>query len=241
MEFRTDYENITNIIVKWLKDYHEKTGMEFVVGLSGGIDSAVVAALCVRAIGKDKVRGIVMPCKSNPDDAYCAGQVVESLGIDFAVVDLENTLDTLVEAMGANDITPLNLGNTKARLRMTTLYAYASQFNSLVVGTDNLTESILGYFTKYGDGGVDLLPISELVKTEVRGLAKYLGVPQDIINRPPSAGLWEGQTDEGELGMTYEEIDKSILSGDYNEVVKKHYEATHHKRELPPVCDLGER
>jgi NAD+ synthase len=183
-----------------------------VLGLSGGIDSSLVARLAVGAVGPGRVVGVLLA-----DDRFPPGVREEtrtyaaSLGIGFR----EAAIGTAVSAVGslvpeASDRT--SVGNIAARVRMSVLYSLARSLGALVVGTGNKSELLLGYFTKYGDGGVDLLPIGDLYKTEVRALAAELELPPSIRARPPTAGLWEGQTDEGELGLPYEAIDR-ILRG----------------------------
>jgi NAD+ synthase len=183
-----------------------------VVGLSGGIDSALVARLAVDAVGASRVVGVLLP------DALYSDALREeteafgtSLGIDVRVVPIGPVVDAIRETVpGTTDRT--TLGNVAPRLRMTVLYTIARSVDGLVVGTGNKSELLLGYFTKHGDGGVDLLPIGDLYKTEVRELAAQLGLPEAVRTRAPTAGLWEGQTDEGELGLPYESIDR-ILKG----------------------------
>jgi NAD+ synthase len=165
------------------------------------------------------------------------------LDVPVRVMDLAPAYDALLSALGspARDEERLRLAraNLKPRLRMAALYYHANALNYLVVGTGNRSELELGYFTKYGDGGVDLLPLGGLVKGQVRELARFLGVPEPIVTRPPTAGLWEGQTDEGELGLTYEQIDRYLTGGPVPEEVRRRIEAlgraSAHKRALPPV------
>jgi NAD+ synthase len=183
-----------------------------VVGLSGGIDSALVARLCAMAIGPSRVLGVLLP-----DDAYPAALAEETrayatgLGLEVRTVALGPVVAAARTALPeASDRT--SLGNVTARIRMTALYAVARAHDALVVGTGNKSELLLGYFTKYGDGGVDLLPIGDLYKTEVRALAEELGLPEPVRTRAPSAGLWEGQTDEAELGLPYDSLDR-VLRG----------------------------
>jgi NAD+ synthase len=182
-----------------------------------------------------------MPCESNPQDKEDAIIVAEKFAIDYEVANLEEVYHDLLEEIKKED-NKLAEANIKPRLRMSTLYYYANLNNYLVVGTDNKSELTLGYFTKYGDGGIDLAPLGDLVKTEVREVARVLGVSEEIITKAPSAGLWDGQTDENELGVSYEEIDKYILTGEGEEEVKKIVEeaqqSNQHKLEMPDIFKL---
>ena len=232
----SDVERLTD----WIRAQVAEAGRTAaVVGLSGGLDSATVAALAKRALGSEAY-GVIMPCDSNPADAEDARLVAEALGMNYRTVDLGPVLQVLREQLALPSNLPrLAVANLKPRLRMITLYAEAAAHNALVLGTGNRSELEIGYFTKYGDGGVDLLPIGGYLKHEVRALARELGVPTRIIDRQPSAGLWEGQTDESEMGMTYQELDTYLASGEGSPVVAGLVEsmrrASQHKRSLPPV------
>ena len=183
-----------------------------VVGLSGGIDSALVARLARDALGADHVLGVLLPDASFPDPLLQETQAyARELGVESRTIPIdpvEQAYRTVVPELADR----VALGNAKARIRMTVLYAIARERHRLVAGTGNKSELLLGYFTKYGDGGVDLLPIGDLYKTDVRAIAEELGLPAAVRARPPTAGLWEGQTDEGELGIPYAELDQ-ILYG----------------------------
>ncbi|OCL25689.1 NAD(+) synthase [Orenia metallireducens] len=218
-----DYNQIIEQLVEWIRDKVTEAGCNgAVIGLSGGIDSAVTATLCKKAF-PDNTLGVIMPCYSDPQDALDAQAVAEEFDISYKVVDLSSTFDQLLESIeGKADVEKsMAVANIKPRLRMTTLYYHASINNSLVVGTDNRSELKVGYFTKFGDGGIDIAPLGNLVKLEVREVAKLLGVPERIITKAPSAGLWGGQTDESEMGITYEELDKYILTGEAEPRVKE--------------------
>ena len=248
-----DYTSLAESLVVWLREYARQAQMTgFVVGLSGGIDSAVSAALAVRAVGVENVLGVWLPCHSQPEDAVFARLTAEFLGLEPLTVELSVTYDTLLAALppghvlGAlaqdNDMARANL---KPRLRMATLYYLAQSRNALVLGTGNRAEMMVGYFTKYGDGGVDLEPLGELYKHEVRQLARVLGVPEPLITRPPTAGLWPGQTDEGELGITYDELDAILAALEAGREpdalpaavarVRRMAAASAHKRAMPPA------
>jgi NAD+ synthase len=232
-----------NEITQWLQECARQAGAEgYVVGLSGGIDSACTAALCRRAAGRNTL-GALMPCHSHPEDAEMAQLAARTFHLETVTVDLGPTYDALLAAL-PSQLSDMSKANIKPRLRMATLYALAAQHNYLVAGTGNKSELMVGYFTKYGDGGVDLEPLGGLYKTEVRALAQELGVPQAIIDRPPSAGLWEGQTDEEEMGITYEQLDAALAaieSGQSDDVdpdvrrkVQQMIDSSAHKRAVPP-------
>jgi NAD+ synthase len=229
-------------ISNWIKEKVDQAGAKgAVVGLSGGIDSSLVGVLTKKALGEN-VLGVIMPCHSDPKDPEYARELAQKFNISVQEVDLSGIYDSMMGQLPEGN--QLAKANLKPRLRMATLYYFANLHGYLVVGTDNKSESFTGYFTKYGDGGVDILPISHLLKTEVRQMARELGVPEGIINKPPSAGLWDGQTDESEMGITYEELDKTIKaieSGSLEgvdptlvEKARKMNQSTEHKRMLPP-------
>lgn len=214
-----------------------------VLGISGGIDSAVVAYLIKKASPKGAV-GVILPCKSVEKDRQDAIAVCQAVGLPYHEIDITAIHETMMQkiehSIGA--VTKLTDANMRARLRMTTLYAFANQQNALVVGTDNAAEIHTGYYTKYGDGGVDLLPIGMLLKSEVYQWARHFGIPDAIQHRAPSAGLWEGQTDEQELGTSYDNIDRYLVGTPIPEhdeqKIKKLHDATEHKRQMPPVASL---
>lgn len=231
-------------LVAWIADQVRASGGRGVVfGLSGGLDSAVVAGLAVRAFPDDCL-GVIMPCHSDPADAADAVLAATALGVPTATVDLSPAYDALAAALAVAE--PRTAGdrlvaaNLKPRLRMATLYAFANARDYRVLGTGNRCELTVGYFTKHGDGAVDLLPLGSLVKGEVRALGRHLGVPEPILAKPPSAGLWAGQTDEGEMGLTYEDLDRYLLTGEAAPAVRARIEALRaasgHKRSLPPVA-----
>jgi NAD+ synthase len=232
-------------IALWLCEQLQDAGADgFVCGLSGGVDSAAAAALAVRAVGADNVLAALMPCHSVPEDARLGQLVADTFGIRTVTVDVTGAYDALAAALPPSEH-PLAAANVKPRLRMITLYYLSQANNYLVLGSGNKTELAVGYFTKYGDGGVDLLPLGDLSKTEVWDLARELGVPQEVIERAPSAGLWPGQTDEGEMGITYRELDRvlgAIEIGDTASIesatlkkVQEMIARSEHKRAMPPV------
>ena len=275
-------------ITSWLHDRFSESGASmFVLGLSGGIDSAVVCGLCARAVGGERVVGVIMPSSSNPDDAVSAAKVASAFGVKSLTVDLTPVSDALLSALpdanaigladegGNAAISPVSgdevlivrddaavspvpveqadqatrqklaTANVRPRLRMTSLYYVANLVNGIVAGTGNKSEAMIGYYTKYGDGGVDLLPIIDLYKHEVRAVAREIGVPQSVIDRPPSAGLWQGQTDEDEIGLSYDQLDEALAaieSGDTSGIepatlrrITSMHEVSEHKRQPIPA------
>jgi NAD+ synthase len=229
----------------------------FAVGLSGGVDSAVVARLAQIA-ADDRVVGVLMPCHSDPRDEADARLLADHFKLRTLRVDLAQPYDALIAGLldataaipgsggGAPDDIRARLPhvNVKPRLRMTTLYFIANTLNYLVAGTGNRSELVLGYFTKYGDGGVDLLPIGHLVKSQVRDLARELGVPAPVIDKAPSAGLWIGQTDEAEMGFTYADLERYLSNGsgsvspELADQIERLMRASEHKRALAPIPQL---
>ena len=237
-------EQLAEHLTDWIRaEVTAGGGRGAVFGLSGGIDSAVVATLAKQAFPHHTL-GVLMPCHSDPRDAEDGALVAHHFGVPSATVDLGPVYDLLLEQLaGSSTDLPesrLATANLKPRLRMTTLYAFANQLGYRVLGTGNRSELAVGYFTKYGDGGVDLLPLGSLVKSEVRELARRLDVPASIIEKPPSAGLWADQTDETEMGLTYEELDAHLLTGAASPAVKARVDALHdaseHKRALPKIA-----
>jgi NAD+ synthase len=229
----------------WIEDKVKSASLKgAVLGMSGGVDSSVVAVLCHRAFG-DNTLGLLMPCHSNPQDEQHALAVAARFSIPTKKIALDAIYDMLLESFNikvGTDTDRVTRANLKARLRMLTLYFHANRLCYLVVGSGNRSELAVGYFTKYGDGGVDILPLGNLVKGQVRELAISLGIPQEIIDKPPSAGLWHRQTDEDELGCSYEELDKlltgSKISGSVKVKIEKLIANSRHKLSLPPIPDF---
>lgn len=237
-------QELADRLVLWIRNQVTSCGCRgTVVGMSGGIDSSVLAVLCRRAFPKN-VLGLIMPCHSIPEDEEHARSVASQFAIPTKRIVLDSVFDNILRMLGDEQPDPalgrLAEANMKARLRMLTLYYHANKLSYMVAGSGNKAELTVGYFTKYGDGGVDILPLGNLVKQQVRELARFLGIPQPIIDKPPSAGLWRGQTDEGEMGITYEQLDRYLLDGMVPGEIKKKIEhmaaISEHKRQLPPVA-----
>ncbi len=239
-------EALADKLTSWIRDEVTARGCQgVVIGMSGGIDSAVLAVLCQRVFPESTL-GVMMPCHSNPDDKAHALAVAEK----FAIPTVEVALDSIYEAFMRElpefkdnpELERLAQANLKPRLRMVALYYIANQRRYMVAGSGNRSEISIGYFTKYGDGGVDIMPLGNLVKSQVRELARHLGIPGEIIDKPPSAGLWEGQTDEAEMGLSYEELDGYVLTGEASEEARQKIEkmmaGSAHKRSLPPIPDF---
>lgn len=259
LNIKLDAEEMETTLVRFIKDYVAATHAQgVVIGVSGGLDSAVVAALAARALGLAHVHGFALPSAVNdPSDLDDARGLADHLGISLDVHEIQPIVDAVTTSLGG-DLEPPLVANAMARARMTLLYAEAGRRGCLVLGTGNKSELLTGYFTKHGDGGNDLLPIGDLYKTQVRMLARHLGLPDRIIERPPSAGLWAGQTDEAELGITYERLDQVLLGleidlpheriaeeagVDVGEVrrIETLRRTSQHKRRASLVCKLGIR
>ena len=246
------------MLTSFIRDQITKAGMKrAVLGLSGGIDSALSAYLSVDALGAENVLAVRMPYKtSNPASLNDAGLVIESLGIPYLDIPITEMADPLINRFP--DMTNLRKGNIMARLRMVTLYDQSVAFGGLVMGTSNKTEFLLGYSTIYGDSGVALHPLADLYKAQVRQLSSAMGVPQPILDKAPSADLWEGQTDEGELGYTYNNVDQVLFllvderytvdevaeegfDRDFVEKVWSRVKINHYKRTMPNIAKLSRR
>jgi len=212
-------ETLVQRLCDWMRDKVTEAKAEGVLfGLSGGLDSAVVAALSVKIFPQNTL-AIIIPCHSLEADINDALDFSNKFNIPYKIIDVSKVYDSFIHLLSDKEKEvsfKLAEANIKPRLRMTTLYYFANKLNYLVVGTGNKSELMIGYFTKYGDGGADILPLGNLLKSQVRELAEYLGIPKKIINKPPSAGLWEGQTDEKEIGISYDQLDNYLRTGKLN-------------------------
>jgi len=254
-----DPEETTEIIVEFIRTYVENANKKSVViGLSGGVDSAVVTKLATLALGKENIHALFLPELSTPlQDFEHTTLIANELGISYETIDI-SPLIYAIRKVCKHELNEITLGNIKARFRMLMLYEQANVKNSLVCGCSNKTELLTGYFTKYGDGGSDIMPIGDIYKTQVYQLAKHLNIPDVIIQKAPSAGLWKGQTDEKELGISYEKLDKilyglerkisihriaQIADVEEEEVkrIKEMRKRTEHKRRHPLIPKIGKR
>lgn len=211
LDVKTTKEEIITFIKDKMAEAHADG---IVVGLSGGIDSTVTAFLVTEAIGKENVFGVVMPSTTTPtEDKIHGTDLAKRLGIDYKELAIDKILNEFLSLTDTSEeANNLAIGNLKARIRMAIVYYFANIKNYIVGGTGNKSEILIGYFTKYGDGASDMEPIGDLYKTEIRELARYIGIPEEIISKPPRAGLWNNQTDEEEIGMPYEILDRILYS-----------------------------
>jgi NAD+ synthase len=256
-------------LVEWLKAQVEASGLAGAVfGVSGGVDSAVVCGLAAEALGPDRCLGLILPIESAAEDERLAGEVTDRFGVASLRVDLERpfltVIDTLADyqesasrlrrgvaqlprmpgspaALETSDAAAVARTNLKPRLRALTLYYFANLLGYLVVGTSNRDERAVGYFTKWGDSAADVFPLGDLLKAEVRGLALELGVPDEIVRRTPTAGLYPGQTDEGDLGFSYDALDRYLLTGSsgdsaVDERIRERVRSARHKLQAPPLA-----
>lgn len=207
---KLDTERTISLIRDFLAGKLSESGLDgYVVGLSGGIDSALSTTLATKAVGADRVFAVLMPYRTSSENSVTdALALIELLGLEYRKIDISPMVDAYFEGIGP--VNEIRRGNKMARERMSILFDVAHEMNRLVLGTGNRTEICLGYTTWYGDAACSVNPIGELYKSEVRLLAAELDVPQAIIAKPPSADLWEGQTDEGEIGVTYERMDRLL-------------------------------
>jgi len=250
---KLDYKQTIIDIVEWIREYVGSANIEgIVIGISGGIDSATTTSLCVKALGKENIIGLGLPCSSIPQDLTDGQMLAENLGIRFITIDLTSTYNEFLKSASVS-INPnqLAMANIKPRLRMITNYFIGQSFGKyLVAGTSNRSELAIGYFTKHGDGAADFEIIGSLYKCEVREIAKLLNIPDVIIKKPPSAGLYEGQKDEDEIGIKYDNLDEILyridnqlslegLDNDDIELVKGMIEKARHKNSMPPVFTIN--
>jgi NAD+ synthase len=256
---KLDYKKEITRCGDFIKEQLDKAGFKkAIVGLSGGIDSAVTAALCVNAIGAENVRGVMMPYKSShPDSMNHAVEVAEKLNIEYEIVNISPMVDAYFETY-AKEADSLRRGNRMARERMCILYDLSAKYKALVAGTGNRSELLVGYCTQYGDSACAFEPIGHLYKTEIFEMAKALDLPKSVIEKKPTADLWDGQTDEQELGITYAKLDKylSLFQDDMKsldelgitgahreeaELVLNLIKKSEFKRNMPPILDRNNR
>ena len=242
------YLNVNDTEIKKIESIREflkeKIGSAFaVVGISSGIDSSLVLTLLATSIDYDRIKAVFMPDKFTKKDDYDHIRLLStSTGIDIEEINIEGIVESYRKTLNSDD--KRIEGNIRSRIRANILYYYSNKLGGMVIGTTNRTEYLLGYYTKYGDGACDIEPIEKLYKTDVRSIARILKVPDQIIQKKPSAGLWENQYDEDELNMTYDEIDQvlrdvfdlHILRGNYEKLVEIYLKSMH-KREMPKAMN----
>ena len=235
MELKEYLLEIESFLKNYLEESHCKA---YVLGLSGGVDSSLVAAIAKKAVGKERLYCYAIDIESNKSDILDAKKVAEELDLNLEVINLTETYHSYLKDLGGKDFIRLTKSNLKVRMRMVALFAYAQEHSSLVLGTDNMDERYVGYFTKYGDGAADLLPIVYLTKGEVREAAKLYGLSQVLADRVPTAGLFEGQTDEGEMGISYKDLDDFLLGKKVDKSIEERIQYLHkiseHKRKDIP-------
>ena len=226
-------------IEKFLKDYLNDSHMEkYILGISGGVDSSLCAVLAKNAVGKERLHCVIIPIESLPEDEEDALKLASEYDLNYTIIDASESFREHVKEFQRNglELDKSTLGNLKARMRMSILYAIAQHEKGLVIGTDNADERYVGYYTKWGDGACDILPIAHLVKSEVVEASKILGMSSALAERVPSAGLYQGQTDEKELGVSYKELDDFVLGKKVSPVARKRIQHLHkvsaHKRKI---------
>jgi len=207
-------ERSIEIIGEFIKNKIRESKTEgLVMGLSGGLDSSTIAHICARFLKKNRILGLIMPSKTTSiEDIDDAVSVADKLDIEYEIIPIEGLIEPFTNICHHYGNEKIANANLKARIRMIILYYHSNRMNRLVVGTGNRSELLVGYFTKYGDGGVDILPIGDLYKTHILQMASYLGVPENITKKAPTAGLWAGQTDEEELGIKYQVLIRITLN-----------------------------
>lgn len=253
-------------LVPWISTRVEEARLRGAIfGLSGGIDSAVVCGLAAEALGPERCLGLLLPIESAEEDARLGAAVADRFRVPSLTVELTGPFQELLQTLSRHREAAARLGggsvdaesgtspgdshsgealariNLKPRLRMTAIYYFANLLGYLVLGTGNRAELTVGYFTKWGDGAADAFPLGDLVKEEVRGLARLLDVPAEVVDRPPTAGLAPGQTDEGELGVSYAQLDRWILTGSSgdvaaDELIERRVRLADHKRRPAPIA-----
>ncbi len=230
--YQFNAKEMTERCVQWIRDWFEENGKgcNAVLGISGGKDSSIVAALCVEALGKDRVIGVLMPCGVQAD-IDMAQKLVNHLGIKSYVINIENAMKGILEEMKDIEVSNQTIINLPPRLRMAAVYAVSQSMNGRVANTCNLSEDWVGYSTRYGDSVGDFSPLSRLTVTEVKEMGRVLGLPEDLVEKVPIDGL-SGKTDEDNLGFTYEMLDKYIREGVCEDPVKKALIDDKHKKNL---------
>ncbi|MCX8084685.1 MAG: NAD+ synthase [Calditerrivibrio sp.] len=253
-----NYSVVTEVLTNFIKEETEKTGFNnLVVGLSGGIDSALSAVLAVRALGRDRVFAFYLPYKTSSKESFDDATILaEKFGLNMDVVEITPFVDAFFEKLRPDD--KIRMGNVMARMRMVTLFDMSSKYRALVLGTSNKTELLLGYGTWYGDLASAINPIGDLYKTQVWELADFLGIPERLIKKKPTADLWIGQTDEDELGFTYKEVDRLLyhmidermskeelirlgFNEDFIDNVSERIRKNQFKRQLPIIAKISHR
>jgi len=253
-------ESFVDVILSFLRHHVKESGRRgVVVGMSGGLDSSVVAKLCADAVGPRNVLGLSLPEKPGPaQDARDAKAWAKQLGIGFRTIAIGPIVDAAAKGLKVRPRDRVGLGNVKARVRMIALYHAAREEDRLVIGTSNKSELAMGYTTKFGDAASDFDPIGDLYKTQVREMARHLGLPRAILGKVPTAGLWPGQTDEGELGMSYEDLDRILIGIELQlrsdeiaeragvdvklvQRIERLVESNVHKRKMPLIPKVGIR
>lgn len=256
-KFKPESVDVIHSFIKQKMDDAKAEGV--VIGLSGGLDSAIVIKLCADALGPEKVLALIIPDTTTPEeDIKDALGFASELGIEYRVIDISEMVEGFKSLLSPLELDDKALGNIKARCRMILLYIHANLSNRVVMGTSNKSELLTGYFTKFGDGGADFSPIGDIYKTQILELAKAIEIPENIVNKTPSASLWEGQTDESELNIQYQLLDR-ILMGielrlDPKDIVEKvgveetevlrildMVEKNVHKRKMPLIPKIGIR
>lgn len=251
---------IVDVIQSFIKQKVEEAKAKgVVIGLSGGLDSAIVTKLCVDALGPENVFALVMPdTTTSEEDIKDALSYASTLGIEYRVIDISEMVEGFKKLLSPIDLDDKSMGNIKARCRMILLYTHANLTNKVVMGASNKSELLTGYFTKFGDGGADFSPIGDLYKSQILELAEAIEIPVNIVKKSPSAGLWEGQTDESELNIRYKDLDRILLGIelkldakdiakkleiDQSEVlrIKGMVDKNVHKRKMPLIPKIGTR